>query len=327
MRLKRRRFLFRILRKRGELEPLRIRKTVGPRSDIYLFATVRNEIERLPYFIDYYRKLGIDHFFFVDNDSIDGTTDFLQTQHDVSVWRSRFSYRNSRFGVDWLGWLKFKYGHKHWCLTVDADELLVFQNSETRTLHDLSAQLEMDGIDSLGALMIDLYPSGNTNEAPVGQIANPLDHLKWFDPIGYWSQVHEIYNNSWIQGGPRARYFFNEKPKLSPTLNKIPFVRWNRRYAYVNSTHQILPIRLHQNFDLENRAQIAGALLHTKFLPQIASKSKEELSRRQHFANSEIYEDYHRALSKGVVFWNEASVQYEGFGTLVNCGLISSRDW
>ena len=38
-----------------------------------------------------------------------------------------------------------------------------------------------------------------------------------------------------IQGGPRAR-FFAKDPRRAPTLNKVPLVRWQRGYVYVNST-------------------------------------------------------------------------------------------
>ena len=41
-------------------------------NDILLFCTMRNEDVRLPYFLRYYRDLGVDHFLFVDNASDDG---------------------------------------------------------------------------------------------------------------------------------------------------------------------------------------------------------------------------------------------------------------
>ena len=82
--------------------PEQDRTTGIKRTDILLFVTVRNEEERLPYFLDYYRRLGIDHFLFVDNASTDGTGELLRRQDDVSLWSSDQSYRLSRFGVDWL---------------------------------------------------------------------------------------------------------------------------------------------------------------------------------------------------------------------------------
>ncbi|MEO1748628.1 MAG: glycosyltransferase family 2 protein, partial [Pseudomonadota bacterium] len=71
-------------------------------GDILLFSTFRNENIRLPYFLDYYRRLGVSHFLMVDNDSDDGGRPYLAQQPDVSLWTTRASYRRSRFGVDWL---------------------------------------------------------------------------------------------------------------------------------------------------------------------------------------------------------------------------------
>ena len=74
---------------------------------------MRNEIIRLPYFLEYYRKLGVAHFLIVDNDSDDGTGEYLADQPDVSLWHTTHSYKLSRFGVDWLTWLQIKIGRAH----------------------------------------------------------------------------------------------------------------------------------------------------------------------------------------------------------------------
>lgn len=103
-------------------------------DDLLLFSTLRNERVRLPYFLDYYREQGINHFLIVDNDSNDGSTDYLAQQPDVSVWHTKFSYKRARFGVDWLNWLQLKYAHGHWALVVDPDEFLVYPFCDTRPL-------------------------------------------------------------------------------------------------------------------------------------------------------------------------------------------------
>ncbi|MCP8690611.1 glycosyltransferase family 2 protein, partial [Marinobacterium sedimentorum] len=64
----------------------------------------------------------------------DGTAKVLQGQQDVSVWRTTDSYKLSRFGMDWLGYLQMRYGAGHWCLTVDTDELLVYPHMDTASL-------------------------------------------------------------------------------------------------------------------------------------------------------------------------------------------------
>ena len=122
LRLQRRRWLIRAFRKRRNLRAIANRTDNIKKSDLLLYSTMRNEGVRLPYFLSYYREMGINHFLFVDNDSTDGTLDYLSRQPDVSVWHTSASYKRSRFGVDWLNWLQMRYGHEHWCLTVDPDE-------------------------------------------------------------------------------------------------------------------------------------------------------------------------------------------------------------
>ena len=57
MRWKRRRLLLRALRKRRQLRTIEDRTGQTGPSDILLFSTMRNEIVRLPYFLQHYRRL------------------------------------------------------------------------------------------------------------------------------------------------------------------------------------------------------------------------------------------------------------------------------
>lgn len=121
--------------------------------------------------------------------------------------------------------------------------------------------------------------------------------------------------------------FFGSQPERSPTLNKTPLVKWRRGYAYVTSTHQILPRRLNEVFDLGQGGRVSGVLLHTKFLPNIAEKSAEELERGQHFENSDLYTPYYNALIKSPDLWNTSSVKYEGLEQLEALGLMTRGNW
>ncbi len=139
LRWKRRRLLWRALRARHNLVPAKIR-TAAIRPDDILAATVlRNEIDRLPYFLEHHRALGVGHFLIVDNASTDGSAAYLRDQPDVSVWQTGHGYKQSRFGMDWLTWLLSRHGHGHWCLTLDADELFIYPYWDSRDLRALTA--------------------------------------------------------------------------------------------------------------------------------------------------------------------------------------------
>jgi len=69
---------------------------------------------------------------------------------------------------------------------------------------------------------------------------------------------------------------------------------------------------------------VSGALLHTKFLPNVVGKSVEEIERKQHFQNSDLYQDYYQALATGPDLWTETAIKYENSRQLVELGLISA---
>ena len=164
LRLKRRRLLMRSLGSRRQLTPVADRTDQIQPGQILAFTTLRNEAQRLPYFLAHYRRLGVGHFLIAANDSDDGSVDMLADQPDVSLWRTDASYKASRFGVDWMTWLQFRYGHDAWCLSVDADELLIYPHWTTRDLRALTARLDQTGACALGTMMLDLFPKGGLGQ-------------------------------------------------------------------------------------------------------------------------------------------------------------------
>jgi hypothetical protein len=319
--------LWRALRKRRQLDCITDRTGQIGRGDILLFACLRNESDRLGHFLAHYRRLGVQHFLIVDNASTDGTAETLKDQPDVSLWSTRASYKLSRFGMDWITWLMMRHAHGHWCVVVDADELLIYPHWETRPLPALTGWLEQQGRESFGAMMLDLYPRGSLDQTALDAGQSPLEQLHWFDSGNYVMQRQEPLRNLWIQGGARARCFFAADPRRAPTLGKLPLVRWNRRFAWVSSTHSALPRRLNQHYAIDGAEAPSGILLHTKFLPSIVAKSAEEQSRQEHFANSSLYEGYYKALQAAPDLWCDQSTRYLGWRHLESLGLMSRGGW
>lgn len=327
LRLRRKRLLWRAFRKRRELRSIS-RKTGSIKgNNVLLFATVRNEAERLPYFLQHYRTLGVDHFLIVDNGSEDGTVALLRDAPDVSLWSAQGSYKASRFGMDWLTCLHWRYGHRHWTLTVDADELLIYPDWENRDLKDLTAWLDRQGMVQMGAMMLDMYPRGPVAAQNHTAGQNPVEVLRWFDGYGYWAQLQPKMGNLWLQGGARARMFFQDDPRRAPTLNKIPLMRWDRSFVYVNSTHNALPARLNQSYDVAGVEKPTGVLLHTKLLPDAPDRARVEKARQEHFADPAVYGDYYDHLANSPDFWNEESIEYSGWRQLVALRLMFEGGW
>ena len=327
MRLRRKRRIVRAVRKSRELKVVQDHTGRICPGDTLLFSTMRNEQIRLPYFLRYYRELGVDHFLFVDNDSSDGTLDYLAGQADISVWHTGASYKRAHFGVDWLNALQRKYGHGHWTLVVDPDEFFVYPFCDTRPIRALTDWLETTGIRSFSAMLVDLYPKGRLDAAAYRAGQDPLEIASWFDSGNYTISRNPAYGNLWIQGGPRARAFFRATPERAPALNKIPLVKWHRSYAYVSSTHALLPRGLNLVYDEWGGEKASGALLHAKFLDTFPAKSAEELRRRQHYANSHEYRAYDAGLKDQPELWCKWSEKYINWRQLELLGLMSKGNW
>ncbi|MES2916595.1 MAG: glycosyltransferase family 2 protein [Pseudomonadota bacterium] len=327
LRTRRQYLLARAFRRRRQLTPVRDRTAHLSARPILLFSTMRNERVRLPYFLTYYRRLGIDHFLIVDNGSDDGTREYLAEQPDVSVWTTPDSYRRSRFGMDWLMHLLRRHGDGRWCLTVDVDEFLVYPYCETRPLRALTDWLDSAETHSFSAMMLDMYPKGAMHEQPYREGQNPFEIAQYFDSGNYIHSRNATYRNIWIQGGPRARLFFSDRPKLAPAMNKTPLVKWDRTYAYVSSTHMMLPRHLNLTYDDQGGERPSGVLLHAKFLDTFAAKAAEELARGQHYAQSEEYRAYREGISRERDLWCNWSEKYVNWRQLEVLGLMSKGNW
>lgn len=326
-RLRRRRLLWRSFRSRRQLRLLQDNTPRIAHDAIVLVCVFRNEANRLPYFLRHYRALGVTHFLMVDNGSTDAGADLLRDAQDVSLWQTDASYRASRFGLDWSTWLLMHYGRGRWCLTVDVDELFIYPNHDTRPLRDLTGWLDQSGRRAYGALMLDLFPKGPVQDQPFDPNGSPFEHLCWFDGAGYRQTRQPRLKNLWVQGGARDRVFFAKQPERAPTLNKLPLVKWSRRYAYVNSTHSILPRRLNMMYDGPGGTQPGGILLHTKFLPDIGDRARDEKHRAEHFTKPEAYAPYYDAVISNPNLWTDAAIRYTDWKQFVDLGLIPAGTW
>ncbi len=296
------------------------------KNDILLFSTMKNETFRLPYFLEYYRDLGVNHFIFVDNDSDDGMMTLLENQKDVSVFYTNKSYKDSHFGVYWLNYLLKKHGSNHWCLTCDPDEFLVYPHIESRKLNDLTNYLDSNHIRSLYAPLIDMYSDTQVHETYYKVGDNPVKVCPYFDKDGYKSVGYTSnFQCQMMKGGVRQRVFNDESPNKSPTLNKTPLIKWKKHYAYLYSTHYAIPRFLNEN---NNPDLTTGVLLHFKFMDKIVEKIDVELTAKQHWDDSYEYKQYDKVIKeKKPLYDKDISIKYKDWHTLEDLGLLNRGKW
>lgn len=284
-----------------------------------LLAVVKNEMLRLPYLIAYYRKLGFAHFLFVDNDSTDGTREFLLEQPDIFVFHTKESFgAHPGAGLLWKNALLDRYCDGHWVLVADADELLIWPEVEREDIRALTRKMDKDGAKAVFTLMLDMY-----SDKPFGEIGYKpglpfLDYSPYFDPKPFTLYRMNRYPYGEIWGGVRCRIFKAEAPKLHPpTISKVPLVRWHKGQKFAMAQHALLtalPL-----------APMRGALLHFKMFDDLPVKCESDSARREYYEEGREYRILADAIRKAPnrSFYDpEISVRYEGPDQLVALGLM-----
>lgn len=280
--------------------------------------TVRNEFRRLPFFLAYYRELGIRKFFVVDNDSTDGSLGYLQQQPDVHVWQSALSFNRANFGSAWFELLLRSYGRGHWCLIVDIDELLYFPGCENRGLPEWCAQLERKGKTAFQALMLDMY-----SELPVDDVHYEAGQdyrqvCPYFDREFYTAKCENAgpYRNQTLYfGGVRNRVFGQDGQY---PLSKVPLLKYDDKTVLAGGQHWT-------NCSEAEMATESGCLLHFKFLSTFRGYVASEIERKEHADDALQYQAYAQTLSRNqsLKFYDHRhSVKFQDSAQLVKLGIM-----
>lgn len=300
-----------------ELQPVRFRGELKL-GEIGLICVLRNEVARLPLFFEHYKKLGVDRFFMIDNDSSDGSAEVLRAEPRADVFFTKASYEASYFGIYWYNAIAQAYCRGHWLLMADADELFVYDGMETYDLKAFAAWLKSKGCDRAYAPMIDLYTSGDIGERS-RRVVDILAHDCWFDAKGY-----EIvrYPAGWIlRGGPRERLFNSGPDKHPHWVSKYPFFFMEENTVLFDA-HFLFP------WDRKYRGPDA-ALLHLKMLDDFVERSVINEWENQHAVGSRAYRIINQRIAEMPVLnaMYDGSRRYAGPDSLIGEGLLLPTDW
>jgi Glycosyl transferase family 2 len=314
---------------------------ISDSDEIRLFIKVRNEAKKLPFFLSYYRSLGISSFFVIDNESTDDTVDLLCGSPDCHTFSTTEKLSEAGGGIRWIEYLLNQYGENRWCVVVDADELLVYPDSEVVSLPQFCHMLDQLHANAYLCFMLDMYPDGNIDEVNYNSGQSFIDACPYFDKNNYhWhrrKRGQKRFVGPFIFGGPRMRMFYPElldrrmhvrlkrkilsycgkilpelRPSVPITLNKIPLVRWNKAMHF-SDPHDLTSANL---------ARGSGALLHFKFLGDFSDHVKEEYVRKSYEVPE--YRKYYERLHNGIPinFKCDMSLRFAGTRQLLNLGLI-----
>jgi Glycosyl transferase family 2 len=290
----------------------------GPGAPILLMA-LRNEHPRLQDFLRHYRRLGVTRFAVVDNGSTDGGPELLKAQPDVDLYSCTDKFSEYR-KLAWLNILVNHYGYDRWYLSVDADEHMVFEGSEDRSLDDLVALMESRKIDRVLAIMIDMYAEGPvlgfTYEAN-GALA---EAFPLFDGSGYSEERRALA--PFLRGGVRNRIFGHAHEEFHPLLTKFPLIKIVRGEVLAQS-HFMWPCE--KNFV---SPRLIG-LLHYKFLSDFMTRVNDAIARGIFYQDSFEYRCYRAILAENplTAMTGPPTRRFRNSGDLLASGVIAPIDW
>jgi hypothetical protein len=285
------------------------------------FSVVRDEAAIITDFLAHYRKAGIRKFVILDNNSTDGTFEFLTEQADIDLYRTSTAFTTLRKQA-WLNVLLDTYrSPDQWFICVDADEHIVFDGLENgKDFSDLATAMDKAGIRRVRGCLVDMY-----SRRP---IANSLPHdgealieaYPLFDSAGY--REYHLPPLMGREGGPRQRMFEASSAGVQPQLTKYPMFRLEPEDFFVNP-HFLWP------YDQNFVSECFLGLLHFKFVTGFSLKIDRAISEGNYWQNSIEYHVYKSAIlkCKDFVFIDERTETYKSPFSLVKHDIISRIHW
>ncbi|MDR2489767.1 MAG: glycosyltransferase family 2 protein [Spirochaetaceae bacterium] len=280
--------------------------------EIIVICVVRNDLERVKIFLEHHRTLGIQHFAFFDDQSNDGTKEFLAMQDDVALFEDKQRFTSLR-KVAWINRITAYYGLNQWYLVLDSDELLIYDNCENNNIFYFLQYLKNNNISACSGIMLDMYSSDTLMPAHTDTSENIYAKLNYFDKTGYYFNHRKKNQPCIVYGGFRYRYF-----RTGGLLCKTPLFYLDKQAVYT-TPHNVFPIK--KNFEMINGL----VLLHYKFLPHDYNNYNERVKDKNMYGKSREYRQYIDVWNtkKEFCFYDkDVSEKYENSQTLIKYNFI-----
>ena len=286
-------------------------------TEIRCFCCGRNESGRIPEFLEYHRRLGVDRFFFVDNGSTDDSVEVALAEESVHVWRTEQPYQESRFGVDWQEALLHQFGVGQWCLLLDLDEFFYFPFCDQgRSFEEYLATLDRAGHNVVKSMMLDMYSDRSIGETRLGSDQSIFEVCPYFDRPRhlalFFTRDFQRLQRIYFQG-VRRRVFSAEA-----MVRKYPLLRFSKGTRLSPGHH-------HLHTEVRKLARDRTFIFHFKFLSTLRDYARESIDRGCHWNASTEYQAYLDAIDGDPAMNfhdSRVSIRYRNTDTFIEHGMI-----
>ncbi|PRT03972.1 glycosyltransferase family 2 protein [Bacillus wiedmannii] len=277
-----------------------------------LVTVVKNEIKRIQTFLNHYRSIGFQRFVILDNNSNDGTHEWLCNQPDCDVFCTEEPYSTHK-REGWINRLLSHYGFNQWYLVVDSDEHFVYPGIEQEDINYFISLIKDKGYERIRSVMLDMYPKDNIilDKKENSENEDYVAEYSYFDKTNY--KVLEVHEGLMVSGGPRERIF-----NLKVCLTKHPLFYF-RKGDIQGHSHFPYPYKKNKSLPC------FSALLHYKFLNSDLNKYKQRVEEGNFYNGSEEYKQYLQLFGDNkdnFTFFYQGSAKYENSKSLLQVEII-----
>ncbi len=280
----------------------------------------------LAWFLNYYRKLGIKLFVFLDLSPDRDLPNWLESAVDCVVWSPK-GYMHPGKTIHALNYLRHRYARNKWCLSVEPYDFLVFPKCETRHIRDLTDFIESEQRRHVCAIVVDAYGDVPASELEVSDDLSPFELFPYFDRFGYQTAQAEDLQVVPILGGVQRRFLYGDEPQKAPALNRIPLLKITWDSYYLASTRVLVPIQLNTPHAEWHSTTTACLLRYAMLSNEMALHIAKQAEPAQLYPDNvtPLYAGSEAMIS--AVLKNQGSEKFESSQNLLECGLINNGQW
>ena len=242
-----------------ELTCVQDNATRAPRKTVTLVCCLSGGDAVQPFFLDYYRRLGVDRFFFIrTRTATERSVTAALEQPDCSIWTANADPQERGDGAFWVNALLNRFATGKLAVVVGCRDYLIYPRQTTRNLHDVLQFLNDDRKETMHAVIVEAYAASPAS-LPVLQDGDLFGAGFYFDCDGY-IQSRGSLEKIVIQGGPSLRVDCAHAPDQAPELNCVPVVVWPRLAGYRYRNREMFPSYLNRAHNW-GEVSLSGVLL------------------------------------------------------------------
>ncbi len=298
------------------------------KNELAVVCLLKDGMDYLEEFLEHYNGLGVKHFVFIDDDSTDGTVEFLRGKANVTVYQVNLK-PSMMYESEIRRAIIQSLFDNCWCLCVDVDELFDYPFSDRISLTQFLDYLNKNEYTAVVSYMLDMF-SKNSRVLDMNYTNRLVDKYCYYDISQVKKEKYFKHNINFCNynilsdkgmkyyyGGIRRKLFgklvINRKEIARYLLIKHPLIFIDRKIEPISNPHFC------------NKAHVAdvnGLLKHYKFTDAFIDKLNAD--RDYSFFGRMEHEEYSKILreKENINFYSNESRKLENMEYLIKSGFL-----